>query len=113
MHDVAGRLRLADLVALLERCALYAGPDTVATHLAAGVGAPTLALFGPTNPLVWAPWPGAYAGPVPPFWKKGTQRTRNVVLVQGPGACVPCQQLGCERHRLSRSDCLDQLDPRS
>jgi heptosyltransferase-3 len=109
--DVAGRLRLGDLTLLLEQSVIYVGPDTVATHLAAAVGAPTLAIFGPTNPLKWAPWPQGYAGPAPPFRMKGTQRTRNVVLVQGPGACVPCQQLGCERHRASRSDCLDGLAP--
>jgi heptosyltransferase-3 len=33
------------------------------------------------------------------------------MLVQGPGNCVPCQQQGCERHRTSRSDCLDELEP--
>jgi lipopolysaccharide heptosyltransferase III len=110
VHDIAGRLRLADLALLLEHCALYAGPDTVATHLAAGLGTPTIAIFGPSHPLVWAPWPAGHDGPAPPFWKKGTQHVRNVFLVQGPGACVPCQQLGCERHRNSRSDCLDALD---
>lgn len=111
VHDVAGKLRLADLTVLLEHCALYVGPDTLATHMAAAVGAPTVAIFGPTNPLVWAPWPRGYKGPVPPFRRTGTQRTGNVMLVQGPGGCVPCQQQGCERHRTSRSDCLDQLDP--
>jgi heptosyltransferase-3 len=110
VHSVAGRLRLGHLSRLLECCALYAGPDTVATHLAASVGAPTVAIFGPTNPLKWAPWPRGYAGPQPPFARIGTRRTGNVFLVQGPGACVPCQQQGCERHRWSRSDCLDQLE---
>jgi heptosyltransferase III len=109
VESVAGRLRLGDLTLLLERGALFAGPDTVATHLAAGVGAPTVAVFGPTNPLKWAPWPHGHRGLQPPFWKKGSQRVRNVFLVQGPGGCVPCQQLGCERQRASRADCLDAL----
>ena len=111
VRNVAGRLRLADITALLEHCALYVGPDTLTTHMAAAIGAPTVAIYGPTNPLVWAPWPRGHAGPAPPFWKKGTQRTGNVLLVQGPGGCVPCQQQGCERHRASRSDCLDELEP--
>ena len=110
VHSVAGRLRLGHLSLLLEHCALYAGPDTVSTHLAAAVGAPTVAIFGPTNPLKWAPWPRDYAGPQPPFARIGTQRAGNVFLVQGPGKCVPCQAQGCERHRWSRSDCLDQLE---
>jgi len=110
VHSVAGRLRLGHLSALLERCVLYVGPDTVATHLAAAVGASTVAIFGPTNPLKWAPWPRGYAGPQQPFARIGTQRSGNVFLVQGPGECVPCQKQGCERHRWSRSDCLDQLE---
>jgi heptosyltransferase III len=109
VDSAAGRLRLGEMTLLLERCALYAGPDTVATHLAAGVGAPTVAVFGPTSPLKWAPWPRGHTGPQAPFWKKGSQRERNVYLVQGPGDCVPCQQQGCELHRASRADCLDAL----
>jgi heptosyltransferase III len=33
----------------------------------------------------------------------------NVILLQGPGACVPCHLEGCERNIESGSDCLDQL----
>jgi heptosyltransferase-3 len=113
VHDIAGRLRLGHLSLLLERCVLYAGPDTLATHLSAAVGAPTVAIFGPTNPLKWAPWPHGYAGPNPPFARIGTQRAGNVLLVQGPGECVPCQKQGCDRHRWSRSDCLDQIEART
>ena len=43
---------------LAERCGsarLFVGCDTGPTHLAAQMGVPTLALFGPTDPAVWAP----------------------------------------------------------
>jgi heptosyltransferase-3 len=43
------------LAATLAGAALYIGNDTGITHLAAAAGANTLALFGPTNPAVWAP----------------------------------------------------------
>lgn len=43
------------LAALLGRCAAYLGNDSGVTHLAALTGCPTLALFGPTDPAVWAP----------------------------------------------------------
>jgi heptosyltransferase-3 len=40
------------------------------------------------------------------------QRRGPVVLLQNPELpCVPCQLEGCERHRDSRSDCLDRLPP--
>ena len=43
------------LGAALARAGLYVGNDSGASHLAAAAGAPTLALFGPSDPAVWAP----------------------------------------------------------
>ena len=39
----------------LARAGLFLGNDSGASHLAAAAGAPTLALFGPTDPALWAP----------------------------------------------------------
>jgi ADP-heptose:LPS heptosyltransferase len=52
---VARNLPLNFLAAILARCRGYGGNDSGITHLAAAVGTPTLALFGPTEPEVWAP----------------------------------------------------------
>jgi hypothetical protein len=47
---------LWDLACWLARARLYIGNDSGITHLAAAVGAPVLALFGPaSDPAVWAP----------------------------------------------------------
>ena len=43
------------LGAALARAGLFLGNDSGASHLAAASGAPTLALFGPTDSAVWAP----------------------------------------------------------
>ena len=43
------------LAALLARAAVYLGNDSGVTHLAAAAGPPTVALFGATDPSVWAP----------------------------------------------------------
>ena len=43
------------LGAVLARAGLFVGHDSGVSHLAAAWGAPTLALFGPTDPAVWAP----------------------------------------------------------
>ncbi len=43
------------LAALLARASLYLGNDSGVTHLAALLGIPTVALFGPTDPRVWGP----------------------------------------------------------
>jgi len=46
-------LNLADLAAILGHCAGYIGNDSGISHLAAAVGIPTVALFGPTSPAIW------------------------------------------------------------
>jgi heptosyltransferase-3 len=46
---------LYELACWLARAQLYVGNDSGITHLAAAVGTPVLALFGPTDPDVWAP----------------------------------------------------------
>jgi heptosyltransferase-2 len=43
------------LGAALARAGLFLGNDSGVSHLAAAAGAPTLALFGPTHPALWAP----------------------------------------------------------
>lgn len=52
---VARGLSLGALAALLRRCAGYAGNDSGVSHLAGLLGVPTVALFGPTDPALWAP----------------------------------------------------------
>ena len=68
-----------------------------------------MALFGPTNCVKWGPWPRGHAPDANPWRRCGSQRSGNVVLVQGTGACVPCHLEGCHRHIDSYSDCLQQL----
>ncbi len=46
---------LYELACWLASASLYVGNDSGITHLAAAVGTPVLALFGPTDPAVWAP----------------------------------------------------------
>jgi heptosyltransferase III len=48
-------LPLRTLGALLSDAGAFVGNDSGVTHLAAAAGAPTLALFGPTDPEQWAP----------------------------------------------------------
>ncbi|MGH7811263.1 MAG: glycosyltransferase family 9 protein [Candidatus Binatia bacterium] len=69
---VARDLRLAQVAAVLARSALYLGNDSGISHLAAAVGAATIALFGPSDPLQWAP------------------RGERVTVLRGQIDCAPC-----------------------
>ena len=46
---------LYDLACWLAGARIYIGNDSGPSHLAAAVGTPVVALFGPSNPIVWAP----------------------------------------------------------
>ena len=48
---------LEELRQLLLTGRLFLGNDSGPTHLAAQLGVPTIALFGPTDPLIWSPRP--------------------------------------------------------
>ncbi len=104
--NLAGRLTLGGTAALLARAKFFVGPDTAITHMAAASGVPTIALFGPSDPVKWGPWPKGHAATANPWQRLGDQRVGNVQIIQGRAACVPCKLEGCERHIGSTSDCL-------
>jgi heptosyltransferase-3 len=107
--SLAGRLSLGESGYLLSRAVVFVGPDTAVTHMAAALGVPTVALYGPTNPVKWGPWPKDYAFAANPWKRLGSQAVCNVTLIQGNLPCVPCHLEGCERNVQSFSDCLLQL----
>jgi ADP-heptose:LPS heptosyltransferase len=53
--EVLAHRPLIELADLLEGCDLYVGNDSGISHLAGLCGAPTLAIFGPTDPRLWRP----------------------------------------------------------
>ena len=109
--DTSGKLNFNQLTALLQRVTLYIGPDTSVSHLAAASGVPVVAIFGPTNPMRWAPWPASAASKAGFARASLVQHNGNVTLLQNNLPCVPCGKAGCENHRDSRSDCLDAITP--
>ena len=52
---LAVNLPLPELAMQLARCRLFLGHDSGVSHLAAACGVPSVLLFGPTNPAIWAP----------------------------------------------------------
>ena len=70
--DLAGATNIALLPALMARCPLFLGNDSGAMHVAAAVGIPVVAIFGPTDPEGTAPL------------------TPRRTLVREPVFCSPC-----------------------
>ncbi|NJN54046.1 MAG: glycosyltransferase family 9 protein [Anaerolineae bacterium] len=74
------RVSLSEIGALSEIADLYIGNDTGPTHIAAAVGCPTCAIYGPSDPALSAPY-GA-EGKVVVLWKEG-ERGRPFSWEQG------------------------------
>ena len=88
--SLSGQLSLKELAALTQTAKLFIGVDSAPMHIAAAVGTPTVALFGPSGDKQWGPW-GV------PF--------RVVSSQQHP--CRPCGIDGCGGGKVS--DCLTSL----
>jgi ADP-heptose:LPS heptosyltransferase len=56
-HDVAilDSVPLPVLAGAMAECCIFLGNDSGVTHLAAALGIPTVAIFGPTDPHLWGP----------------------------------------------------------
>lgn len=66
--DWTDRVTLSEIGALGEVADLYVGNDTGPTHVAAAVGCPTLAIFGPSDPALSAPY--SAEGKVAILWRE-------------------------------------------
>jgi len=109
--DTAGLLSIPQAGTLIRGAIAYVGVDTSITHLAAACNTPTIALFGPTPPSNFGPWPNGFIGMQPYQLRARSQTVGNVTILQGPGECVPCRKAGCEDRASSNSECLDLLEP--
>jgi len=106
---IAGDLSLNQMTFLLKHAKCYLGLDTAISHLAASVGVPMVALYGPTFISRWFPW----YNPGSPDQVSPTQRGRlqrgNIVVVQNDRECVPCGKAGCDDSGQAASPCLQEI----
>ena len=87
--DLTGALSLRELAALTSRARLFVGVDSAPMHIAAAVGTPCVALFGPSGDKEWGPW-----------------RVPHRVVCSNH-ACRPCGLDGCGGGKVS--DCLTRI----
>lgn len=88
--DLSGQLSLKELAALTARARLFVGVDSAPMHIAAAMGTPTVAIFGPSGDREWGPW-----------------NVASRVVVSAGHACRPCGRDGCEGSKIS--ECLTTL----
>lgn len=81
VRDLSGQTSLLQLVALTRRSRLFLGCDTGPMHVAAAVGTPVVALFGPADPVRTGPYGAGH------------------VVVRVPPPCSPCQRHTCNKPR--------------
>jgi heptosyltransferase-3 len=55
MFKILTNAPLLKVASQLQQCMCYLGNDSGITHLAAMLGIPTIAIFGPTDPAIWRP----------------------------------------------------------
>ncbi len=78
--NLAGCTALDELAGVLRRCALLVGNDSGVAHMAAAVGTPVAAIFGPFNHNTWHPLGNSL-----------------VVRVSPALPCMPCVNRGFKR----------------
>lgn len=91
-----GETTLRETMALLSRCALLVCNDSGIMHLAAALGTPLIALFGPQSPVKFGPW-GRYC---------------EVIYRNFP--CSPCKQKffeECSPSPRMKPYCMEEILP--
>jgi heptosyltransferase-3 len=87
--DVSGKLSLKQLGALTRDARLFIGVDSAPMHIAAAMGTPVVALFGPSGEFNWGPWQVPHR------------------VVASDHSCRPCGNDGCGGGKVS--ECLSTL----
>ncbi len=76
VENWVGRTTLSETAQRIAAASLVVGGDSLVIHLAAAIGTPSIALFGPTPPAQWAP------------------RGKRHHTLYHPPACSPCSRFG-------------------
>ena len=91
-HNLAGATSLSEAIALISQCAAMVTNDSGLMHIAAALGRPLVAIYGPTDPRH-----------TPPL-----SQLAQILWLQI--ACSPCQQRECP---LGHQNCMKQIVPQA
>lgn len=76
--DLSGKTTLTELAGIIQSADLFIGADSGIMHLAASVGTPLVAIFGPSNADAWGTW---------------TPTSKSIIIRSAP-ECSPCSYVG-------------------
>jgi heptosyltransferase-3 len=88
--DLTAQLTLPELAAITAQARAFVGVDSAPMHIAAAMGTPLVALFGPSSEVVWGP-----------------RDVATRVIASDAHPCRPCGLDGCGGGKVS--DCLTTL----
>ncbi|MBN2654255.1 MAG: putative lipopolysaccharide heptosyltransferase III [Nitrospirae bacterium] len=119
--NLSGRTTLQQLGTISKASDLFLGVDSAPMHIAAAVGTPVLALFGPSCALNWGPWDNNIITSRPNKSPEHSDDssilfpyTKNMcfgihTIIQKDWACIPCRKDGCNGTKIS--NCLYEISP--
>lgn len=90
--NMAGRLTIKELGALIERCSLFITNDTGAMHIAALLNVPIVAIFGPGSLIRFDP----------------RVISDKAIVLYRKAPCAPCDKMNCRT-----KECLVSISPQS
>jgi heptosyltransferase-2/heptosyltransferase-3 len=92
-YNIAGSTNIGQLAALYQRALVVLGPDSGPMHLAAAVTTSTVTLFGPADPVEFAPW---------------GQRRKHAILTSKI-ECRPCRILDWHDDNIDYHPCVRDI----
>jgi len=86
--NACGKTNVNQLACLIKRCAVYISADSSPLHIAAAVGTPIIALFGPTDP------------------RRHLPPAKDCVVLKKDLTCSPCYKSKCKS-----KECMELITP--
>lgn len=102
---------LTQLAGAIRQSRSFVGVDTVATHMAAALEVPLVALYGPTMVSRWAPWPNGCTEKIPFHQSGRVQKLGEIAVLQQSWPCVPCNKEHCPISKRGKIECLENITP--
>ena len=86
--NACGKTTINQLACLIKRCSVYISSDSAPLHIAAAIGTPFVALFGPTDS------------------KRHLPPAKGYILIKKDLACTPCYKSKCKTKQ-----CMELIKP--